>query len=153
MRKANEHRSEKVLAKQFAIWHRFSTLFPQRRMAFPFPDFCLPAAICNLFVRPFGRIALTSLGPRPNESGLLMCSRISSLDYTCNLRRADALSILVLFAFAGLLSFPFILFADVFLFGLHFMIPAIVSILGLLGILSGNVQTRPVLSYPVYPEM
>lgn len=76
-----------------------------------------------------------------------MCSRISSLDYTCNLRRAAALSILVLFALAGLLSFRSVCWCFPFRFTFHdschcqYPWP--------LAILSGNDQASPVQSSPV----
>lgn len=57
---------------------------------------------------------------RINESSLLMCSRISSLDYTCNLHPVSSgfvLLLLFLFLCRSLSLLP-----AAFLFGLHFMI-------------------------------
>lgn len=53
---------------------------------------------------------------RINESSLLMCSRISSLDYTCNLHPVSS-GFVLLFLFLSRSLLP-----AVFLFGLHFMI-------------------------------
>lgn len=107
-----------MLAKQFAIWHRLLPpfLFSAFLRFSPFSIFF--RARCNLQFVCFACFGITgsSLGLRPNESRLLMCSRISSLDYTCNLRPALASSIWI--PLVGALLCCLLMFS----FGLHFMI-------------------------------